>query len=300
MTSVVNYNPMYQKDLYRLYCKFHKLKYNICSTSDMQECIPSACTSKIKLLKINSKIKGYIIYKPVFFGINEGIINVDEIFIEKENANSRNYIMLLDSIKRRIFNRRYAYARISFRKDTNLNLELISMLGLTMEKKQYEMKINLIRPIGAYENDSLQYIPFKKGVDEIKRVRIQNLIFKDTRGHIDCNVDDILREQNQDYYMEDGATFLYVNNNLAGYSQIILEKDIIDKPYIVNFGLEQCYRNLGLSKFLLNHTLHTLKQKGFKEAYITVDADNKRAYGLYKKAGFQRTDTLTSYLYRFI
>lgn len=168
-----------------------------------------------------------------------------------------------------------------------------------MEKKLFDMKISLNNSRKVSWADGIEFINFKKGSDEKKRVVIQNNIFKDTLGHKDCSIEDILYEEEQEYFVEDGCIFLNVDKETVGYSQIIVENYPEFRPYIVNFGIVKEFRGLGLSKLLLQHTLNFMKLKGFKEAFITVDASNKKAYNLYKKSGFAKTGTLGCYLYTY-
>jgi GNAT superfamily N-acetyltransferase len=179
------------------------------------------------------------------------------------------------------------------------DMELVTKLELNLVKKMFDMRILLSSVTKANEVDGINFVIFKKGLDEVKRVIIQNAIFSDTKGHIDCDIDDILYEESQDYFLEDGGIFLYVNKDIAGYSQIILEKQLNNKPYIVNFGIHRKYRHKGLAKQLLTHTLNSIKKMGFNEAYLSVDSDNFKAYNMYKKMGFKKINTLSCYQYEY-
>lgn len=299
MHHVINYKTEYNKELYRLYCSHHNLIYDYEHIKKIEEAIPDINVFKIKLFRVDDKIRGYVFYRQMFGEFEKDTLTVNEIYMDKVYASRKNYLTLLTSLNKGILSKHNKHLRLQFQSNDKRREELVSLLELDMEKKVFEMKIDLNRRIEVATKGNIEFISFRKGADEIKRVKIQNSIFKDTKGHIDCNLNDILYEEKQDYYLEDGATFLSINGNIAGYSQIIVENKPLVKPYIVNFGIDSNYRNKGLSKQLLYYTLHLLVQKGFRKAYITVDSDNRKAYNLYKKAGFEKVNTMISYLYKY-
>lgn len=173
------------------------------------------------------------------------------------------------------------------------------MLGLSLEKKLFEMKAHVYRSRKFETRNNISFSIFKKCADESKRSEIQNSIFRGSKSHRDCSIDDIIYEEKQDFFIDDGCIFLEYNGETAGYSQVVLEKYPQKHLCIVNFGVIEKYRGLGLSKVLMEYTLDVIRQKGYEEAYINVDADNYRAYSLYKKLGFDRINTYFTYLYPY-
>jgi len=299
LKNILKYNPRYYQELYRLYSRAHNIKNNSYNNKiPLEKYVPNIEKLKIKLLKINDKHRGYIFFNNIFPTVYKESINVDDIFIEKNYNTPANYRILLESINSGLLSKRYRYAQLLLDDSKKLS-NVISTLDLTLEKKMIEMKIDITANKKINKPDNVDFIIYKKGIDEAKRVAIQNSIFKDTRGHVDCDIDDIIYEQQQDYFVEDGCIFLCYDGEIAGYSQIILERGSTIKPFIVNFGIHKNYRNRGLSIPLLYHTLNIIKLKGFKEAYLTVDASNKKAYRLYKKTGFKDVGIYCYYLYRY-
>lgn len=299
MKKILDYNPKYYGELNRLYSIAHNIKdVDYSDMLNLERHIPNVEKLKAKMLKIKNKHRGYIFFSSHLSPVYKDRINVEDIYIEKDYNTNSNYTILLESINKGLLFKRYKYAQIFFNASKNVP-DIISGLNLTVEKKMMEMKIDITAHKRIIKPDDVDFSICKKGVDEAKRVVIQNSIFKDTRGHIDCDIDDIKYEQQQDFFIEDGCIFLCCEGHIAGYSQIILEKFPVIRPFIVNFGIDKRYRGRGLSTPLLNHTLNILKMKGFNEAFLTVDASNKKAYNLYKKAGFKIKSIHNYYLYKY-
>jgi ribosomal protein S18 acetylase RimI-like enzyme len=195
--------------------------------------------------------------------------------------------------------KKYKFAQIFLDEKNKKLQEVIFILDLAVDRKLLELKIPLHNSLKTIKAANVSFSHFEKGIDEKRRLIIQNSIFHDTKWHRDSSVKDILYEEEQDYFTEDGCIFLEYDGKTVGYSQIILEKNHDIKPCIVNFGISKNFRGLGLSKLLLNYTLNAVKHKGFAEAYINVDASNYKAYNLYKKTGFEKTNSFSSFLYRY-
>lgn len=301
MLKIYNYNSNYLKEFYKMYCKAHNYKpaYDQLSDNNIKSIIFDVDKLKVKLLEVDSKVRGYVIFLKKHLLLGADTVNVYELFIENKYNSSLNYSFLLESINKDFLLKKSKYARILILKNNKDENSLLSKLNLIPDKKIFEMKLNLNKKYQLKDQSNIGFMQFIKGLDERKRAYIQNAIFKHTEGHIDCTIEDILFEENQDYFLDNGSTFLYVNGNLAGYSQVIIEKRPIAKPYIVNFGIHENFRNQGLAKFLMVHTLNKLRKLGYYEAYVTVGEYNYRAYNLYKKSGFKKTGTLISYLYKF-
>lgn len=306
MTKVVNYNSSYSKDFYKLYCNANNIYNNNSNAAAAGRKYISSLigNNKVKLLIINNKIKGYILYFNYNKIRNNRKVYIDEIFIDKDYGSKNNYIDLIESLNRGKLFSKYNFAVINV-EGNKRSESLKSSLNLTVDRELYEMKKDLPDKINTNycninnSDNNISFLRFKKGRDEIKRLEVQNSIFKNSKGHIDYRIEDILKEENQDYFIEDGCFFLIYKGIIAGYSQIILDDIGTKKPYIVNFGIVDNYRGIGLSKILLNYTFNFLIQKGYKEVFISVDSDNNRAYNLYKNSGFIICGKFSSYLYKF-
>lgn len=65
----------------------------------------------------------------------------------------------------------------------------------------------------------------------------------------------------------------------------------IDRGYIHNVTVYNEYRGKGLGEMALNHCINKVKEAGFSKATLNVDGENKNALGLYKKLGFEESNT---------
>lgn len=299
MSNVINFNSGHLKDLYKLYCSAHNLPLKY----DYNE-LPSVIISdykgdKIKLLIVNDSIRGYVFFSKPNDSYYRDRIIIDEIFIQKNYGTRMNYASLLESSRRNYFFKRAKYAQLLLNQNRIKSTDITSALNLSLEKKFFEMKTRISGNMKFESINNVSFSSFRKYIDEDKRSEIQNSIFKDSKFHRDCSIDDILYEEEQSFFMDDGGVFLEYNGETAGYSQVIFEKYPKEHLCIVNFGIIKKYRGLGLSKILLKYTLNFIEQKGFKEAYINVDADNYKAYRLYKQLGFERINTYYTYLYSY-
>jgi ribosomal protein S18 acetylase RimI-like enzyme len=298
MVGTVNYSDNYLKQLLKLYYKAHNIPLMYDNDEYFNQMLPSIKEFKIKLLKINNKLRGYVFYKDYGHNFQKGRINIEEIFIDKNYDDESNYTILLESLNKGFFYKKYLSAQflLDNKRDT---FDFVFKLNLILERKSIEMKIEINKELPVNTEDNINFYFFKKDIDENNRINIQNLIFKETTGHIDIDIDDIRNEELQDYFIEDGCIFLKFNNIIAGYSQIILENSPSRTPYIVNFGIDKPFRKMGLSKLLLNYTLNVIRKKGYNEACVTVDSSNRKAQNLYKKSGFKKVATYSNYLYMY-
>lgn len=294
MIDIVDYKNNYSLNFKKIYRSAHNLKIDIKDENKFTE----ESNLNIKLFKKDEKIIGYVVFKKPLSKMHKDTVRIDDIYIQKPYDLSTNYIALLESTGRGFLFKHYKYAKI-YMPFNKRGYQIAYKLGIYPDKKLYEMKTDLYGNKKFNLTEGVKFLKFRKGIDEIKRMKLQNLIFKDTDDHIDISIDDIIYEESQNYFLEDGGIFLSVNGILAGYSQIILEDENEPKPYIVNFGILENFRNRGFGKLLLDYTLNLIKSKGFKEAYITVDSKNIKAYNLYKKCGFEKTFTLCSYTYKY-
>lgn len=299
MSCIINYDSSYNKELYKLYCTARNIPVLTNSDCFIDNYLPKNNGIKIKLLRVNNRIRGYICFSPSHDTADKDRVIIDDIYISKNYNSVSNYFKLIESTKKISLFNHFKYAQLYLNnKMKNIN-EIVYLLDLSLERKLYEMKMKLDSDRDINCPSCIEFTLFRKGIDEAKRVDIQNSIFKNTKGHKDCSIDDIKFEEEQDYYLEDGCIFLSCNKETAGYSQVIIEKYPYEHPCIVNFGINKKFRGLGLSKLLLNYTFNTIRHKGFNEVFITVDANNYRAYNLYRKAGFNRINTFFSYLYKY-
>lgn len=273
----------YDKDFFEYY-------YN-------QSFIPKIFLKKfVKLFMYNGEFIGYIWYEiPI-----DSQIKVFSLYVED------NYIDIItnDILKR--FNEKYlVYESIENRNSNKLlsNLgfrkarpSIIMNLKLNEYNKtneitnlkstlKYDMKI--LNLLNIYSNEkyddiliSFQKVDIKN--DALLRCEIQNNVFKNI-DRVPIEVEDIENDFKQDYYIEDLAIFMKINNVVVAYGQIIY----IRKMYtVVNFGVVDIFRGKGLGKLLLDNLISKAREKNISELALGVDKDNVNAISLYKWIGF--------------
>ncbi|MCD2500989.1 GNAT family N-acetyltransferase [Clostridium sp. NSJ-145] len=273
----------YDKDFFEYY-------YN-------QSFIPKIFLKKfVKLFMYNEEFIGYIWYEiPI-----DSQIKVFSLYVED------NYIDIItnDILKR--FNEKYlVYESIENRNSNKLlsNLgfrkarpSIIMNLKLNEYNKtneitnlkstlKYDMK--LLKLLNIYSNEkyddiliSFQKVDIKN--DALLRCEIQNNVFKNI-DRVPIEVEDIENDFKQDYYIEDLAIFMKINNVVVAYGQIIY----IRKMYtVVNFGVVDIFRGKGLGKLLLDNLISKAREKNISELALGVDKDNVNAISLYKWIGF--------------
>ncbi|KAK8604816.1 hypothetical protein V6N13_082287 [Hibiscus sabdariffa] len=66
------------------------------------------------------------------------------------------------------------------------------------------------------------------------------------------------------------------------------------RVYIMSVGVLPPYRGLGIAAKLLNHVLDLCLKQHIPEIFLHVEAHNEGAIKLYKKSGFEITESFTS------
>jgi mycothiol synthase len=84
--------------------------------------------------------------------------------------------------------------------------------------------------------------------------------------------------------------FIEQQGKVVGTAAIGFQRDI-DRGYIHNVTVYKDYRNKGLGEFALNHCINKVKEAGLRKAALNVDGENKNALDLYKKIGFEESNT---------
>ena len=122
--------------------------------------------------------------------------------------------------------------------------------------------------------------------DVNKYVDIMNAGFK-KEGDVMYNENSFqLLLSNPDEYV----FFVEQQGKVVGTAAVRLQKDI-NRGYIHNVTVYKDYRGKGLGELALNHCINKVKEAGLNKAALNVDGDNKNALGLYKKIGFEESNT---------
>ncbi|ENZ36477.1 MULTISPECIES: GNAT family N-acetyltransferase [Clostridium] len=226
---------------------------------------------QVKIFKYNNKHIGYIWYDES--KIDNTLKNIYSMYFFDD------FIELLDD------------KVLDFIKCNTLKLDIVenesisnlmNRLGFTIYSKTCLMKlIDSKKPIEV--KDGINFKHFIKNCDEKLRCDVQNEIFYD-ENRVPLDTEDIFDEEEQDYYINDFSVFLYVNNECAGYGQIILSNDLYT---IVNFGIIKKYRCCGYGQLLLNYLIELCRINQIEHVYIRVEKNNYKAVSLYNKVGFR-------------
>lgn len=226
---------------------------------------------QVKIFKYNNKHIGYIWYDES--KIDNTLKNIYSMYFLDD------FIELLDD------------KVLDFIKCNTLKLDIVEnesisnlmkRLGFTIYSKTCLMKlIDSKKPIEV--KDGINFKHFIKNCDEKLRCDVQNEIFYD-ENRVPLDTEDIFDEEEQDYYINDFSVFLYVNNECAGYGQIILSNDLYT---IVNFGIIKKYRCCGYGQLLLNYLIELCRINQIEHVYIRVEKNNYKAVSLYNKVGFR-------------
>jgi len=178
--------------------------------------------------------------------------------------------------------------------ETSYNTRILDKLNFIRHEGIIVMELSLENyEVSNFTSDKIQFKTFTKYKDEEIRCGLQNEIFKSS-NRIALKVEDIIFDENQEYYLNEGSIFLLYNGQYIGYGQIIKESN---KLSIVNFGLVEKYRKLGYGTILLNYLIKLAKHYGHPKLYLKVDYENYAAQKLYYRLGFRDIQIYRIYSY---
>lgn len=226
---------------------------------------------QIKLFKINNEYIGYIWYE---YPSQRGLSNIYSIYLKDE------YLDLINSTLLTFFNiNTFRYEMLANSKAS----KLMKKLNFNVNSKNILMKIQPSNLFNINDEDNVIFKHFKEGQDEGLRCRIQNSVFND-KNRIPLSVDDIYREEDEDYYINNFGVFICTTQGQAmGYGQVICNNGFYT---IVNLGILKEYRNHGYGEMLIKYLINLCYNELIAEVYIRVDKDNTTALSLYRKVGF--------------
>lgn len=262
-----------------------------------QSFIPKIFSKKfVKLFMYNGEFIGYIWYElPIDIQVKVFSLYVEDKYIDiinnnifkKFNEKSLVYESIENSSSNKLLN------NLGFKK---ARPSLIMALKVNDYKKGDEIEnikfnvqhnSNLLNLLNKYseQKNSIISVSFQK-VDikneALLRCEIQNNVFRNI-DRVPIEVEDIENDFKQEYYIEDLAIFMKINNIVVAYGQIIY----IRKMYtIVNFGVVDIFRGMGIGKLLLDNLISKAREKSIDELALGVDKNNINAISLYKWIGF--------------
>lgn len=241
---------------------------DICSNKNI---IKKLLLSKnIKYIKDDSKYIGFMWYSKYYFkGYKLHCIKLSERY------HSLDYY-------RYIFDNFEDSNEVLVSDNNNLKKELMLSLDFTISRSIIEMHLKDIRIRDEALEKDISFRTFIDGSDEKVRCSIQNSVFQSINRQA-IEIEDIIYEKLQSYYIKEGCIFIKVKDEDIGYGQLV-KKD--NKLYIANFGILPQYRKKGYGRALIRKILEVATKLDFKEVYLRVDVDNKEAIALYEGEGF--------------
>lgn len=240
--------------------------------------------SSTLLLKDDTGYIGYMWYSQ--YERQDYVIN--DMWIDKSSniVSINNYISKLKK----------DYSLLYECKKNHHNYEILKDLGFIKFEANQNLQMNLDSPFKLSISKDLNFEILKEGSQESLRCFIQNSIFEN-KDRIPLIVEDIIFDEDQDYYLKSCSVFLKYQNEYIGYGQLILDNDEIT---IVNFGLIPSFRGKGYSKILLKRLLNIALENGYERVCIKVLEDNLKALGLYKSIGFTFKEEISTWGFNYM
>ncbi|WP_026887126.1 GNAT family N-acetyltransferase [Clostridium beijerinckii] len=227
---------------------------------------------QIRLFRVNNEYVGYIWYEYPSYN---GFSNIYSIYLKDE------YIHLINSKILSFFKTN------AFRFDMLANSKasfIMKKLNFDVNSNNVLMKIRTSDTKNNFYEKRVFFKHFKEGQDEELRCKIQNLVFNE-KNRLPLTIDDIYREEEEDYYIKDFGVFICSNNGqVVGYGQIIFNKGFYT---IVNLGILEEYRKQGYGELLVRYLIDLCYRNSIKTVYIRVEKNNLKALSLYNKIGFR-------------
>lgn len=244
----------------------------------------------MRIIKLNNTDIGYIWCEaPMDNYIRVWALYIDSNYINLINKSTLSYFdnstlsyEAIDNVENSIILERLGFKKIKYTSLMEMNIEDYSNTD-----RIYEVYNEMVKKLHWSKNiNSKTLFSTRKlvvGKDEELRCNIQNDIFGEWNRR-PLTVEDIYNDMTQDYFLKDLCIFGMINNSYIGYGQIIFNREMFT---IVNFGIVNDFRGIGLGKLLLHEIILYAKKSGIKNLAIRVDCTNINAINLYKWIEFK-------------
>ncbi|GAA0086238.1 GNAT family N-acetyltransferase [Clostridium sp. CTA-7] len=244
----------------------------------------------MRIIKLNDRPIGYIWYEaPLDRFTRVWALYIDADYtklINKRILSSFDNNILsyeaIDNIENSLILDKLGFRKIKYTILMEMNIEDYSNNEKIYDI--YDNMINILNSKKTFDNNiSFSTRKLAIGKDEQLRCNIQNEIFGEWNRR-PLTVEDIYTDMTQDYFLKDLCILGMINNSYIGYGQIIFNREMFT---IVNFGIIDEFRGIGLGKLLLHDIILYAKKAGIKNLSIRVDCNNINAINLYKWIGFK-------------
>jgi ribosomal protein S18 acetylase RimI-like enzyme len=231
--------------------------------------------NKVRLLKHNCKIIGYLWYTV----IDKSTCFINSMYIDNSNLSDVSIIDLygifINYLKARYVVKYYCECN-------SINFNILNKLGFCTFDGVIEMKCKINNITGSSDLNNVNFEILKKGTHEALRCKIQNEVFRN-EARMPLEIEDMYFDELQNYYFDEGAIFIKLDDIYIGYGQVIIDNNC---AIIVNVGILSAYRGKGYGKKLLYQLIEIIRINGYEDVSIKVATNNCIALNLYKSMGF--------------
>ncbi len=179
---------------------------------------------------------------------------------------------------------------------------ILEGLGFRFERTAYLMRAD----IGSDANlkvamDSLPpgYRLKSVGPDDERAiadfVAVRNRNFRELKGSVDTRPEDLLAFMASGEYLP-GGLLLVLSPEGAPCGTLRVEREHDDEPdsgFIGTISVDRERRGQGLGRALVRTALGISRQNGFRQAFLSVNADNEGPLALYRSEGFSLVKAMT-------
>lgn len=187
---------------------------------------------------------------------------------------------------------------VSASEDDRWRHQAISRFDFTIERYFLRMRRDLQEPLPAITIPDGYAIRPIAGPEETEQwVDLFNSSWADHWEHIDLTVDERRVEQSQESYRPDlDLVAVAPDGTFAGFCSGTVSRmdDGQFQPWISLVGTHAAHRRRGLARALIATAFSAFHAEGFKEAFLSVDADSPTSAGsVYEALGFRVLQRIT-------
>lgn len=128
-------------------------------------------------------------------------------------------------------------------------------------------------------------------------VEVRNRNFKEVHGSSDSRVEDILEFVASAEFLSGGLLLLHAPDS-SPCGTLRVERDDDGTAFIGTISVDRAHRGIGLGKAIINKAVSVARAAGFAEAFLSVNATNTAALGLYEHNGFSVAKAMVCYAMR--
>jgi len=128
-------------------------------------------------------------------------------------------------------------------------------------------------------------------------VAVRNRNFKEVHGSSDTRVEDILGFMASSEFLPGGLLLLEAPGSKP-CGTLRVERDDDGTAFIGTISVDKAHRGIGLGKAIIAKAVSVAKETGFTQAFLSVNATNKTALGLYERNGFSIAKAMACYTMR--